>query len=116
MTAAGDCWDDPETLTEVIGVVDSALREDLKGGDITSEALFPADHRSEAAVLIREQGVVAGIPIFRMVYQRLWGGAVCQPEVNDGEVGLLTRSTGTRFSFLTRERRRPAFAHSKNMR
>lgn len=46
-----------------------ALEEDLGWGDITSESVVPADAVARAAVVARQDGVVAGIPIARAVFE-----------------------------------------------
>src|SRR5262245_6474102 len=49
-------------------VVDRALREDVGRGDITTLALIPADAQGEARVVMREGGVVAGLPVLAAVF------------------------------------------------
>jgi nicotinate-nucleotide pyrophosphorylase (carboxylating) len=53
-------------------VVDGALDEDLGGFpglDVTSSATIPANQRSEAKVVARADGVVAGIPLISLVFR-----------------------------------------------
>lgn len=44
-------------------VVRSALREDAPWGDVTSEALIPADATATASVVAREAGVLSGVRV-----------------------------------------------------
>jgi nicotinate-nucleotide pyrophosphorylase (carboxylating) len=45
-------------------VIRRALAEDLGvTGDITSDAIFPADHRSRARIVVRQPGTLAGIEV-----------------------------------------------------
>lgn len=58
------------------------LREDVGRGDITSRALFPANHRSRGVVVLKERAVVAGlreaVRLFRLA------GASARPRVAEG--------------------------------
>lgn len=47
------------------------LNEDLGSGDLTTESLVPADHKSVAVLLAKQDGVVAGLPVAEMVFQEL---------------------------------------------
>jgi nicotinate-nucleotide pyrophosphorylase (carboxylating) len=78
-------WTDPKNLEEVTRVVDLAIREDTARGDLTSQTLFTGDSVSGAVVVSREKGVVAGIPVFLLVYDRLSGSVDCEALVKDGE-------------------------------
>lgn len=53
----------------VESIVRRALDEDLGGGDVTSEHFVPAGTRSTAIVVARQRGIVAGIPVARMVFK-----------------------------------------------
>ena len=48
-----------------------ALDEDLGPGDVTSEAVVPADARARARFLIKEPGVLAGLVFARRVFELL---------------------------------------------
>jgi len=60
-------------LTEeaIAAVVAAALREDVGDGDLTTEALVPAEERCHARLLIEEPGVVCGVPIAAAVFRAL---------------------------------------------
>jgi nicotinate-nucleotide pyrophosphorylase (carboxylating) len=55
----------------VADVVALALREDVGGGDRTTEALVPADARCLARLLLEEPGVVCGVPLAAAVFSTL---------------------------------------------
>lgn len=59
------------------------LQEDLGGGDITSEPLFPATHKGSARVVARERALVAGAAHVVEVFDRL--GATAGVLVPDGQ-------------------------------
>jgi len=77
--------DDPVLLKDAIRTVDLALQEDAGLGDITTEALFDENDASEAVVTAGDQGVVAGIPLFVMVYERISGLVNVRKLVNEGD-------------------------------
>ena len=55
-------------------VVRTALDEDLRHGpDATTEATVPADARAEAAFNTRRAGVLAGVPLVRLVLDEVLG-------------------------------------------
>lgn len=62
-------------------LVEAALREDLGGGDCTTNAIVDAAARCRALILAKEAGVLCGLPVARAVFERL------SPEVQ--VVGLL---------------------------
>ncbi len=45
-----------------------ALKEDLGTGDVTSELLIPRNSKSKAELLMKENGIIAGLEIFRLVF------------------------------------------------
>jgi nicotinate-nucleotide pyrophosphorylase (carboxylating) len=49
----------------------SALAEDVGSGDVTTDALVPADLRCHALLLLEEPGVVCGLPLARAVFEEL---------------------------------------------
>ena len=57
----------------VARLVEIALREDLHTGDITSEATIPADTYGTAQFRFKQDGVVCGLPIAKLVFQTLDG-------------------------------------------
>jgi nicotinate-nucleotide pyrophosphorylase (carboxylating) len=73
-------------LQEITRIVDLAIEEDAGKGDITSEALFESDHFSKADVITREVGVIAGFPVFELVYNRISDLVECSALVDEGEI------------------------------
>lgn len=63
-----------------------ALDEDLQSaGDITSQALIPPDLRGRARIVLREEAVVAGLPLASMVFRQLDAGIGFQALASDGD-------------------------------
>jgi nicotinate-nucleotide pyrophosphorylase (carboxylating) len=61
-----------EELNRIMdAAIDAALREDMPSGDITSESVIPAGSRSEAFFLAKEDGILAGLPVARRVFEKL---------------------------------------------
>ncbi|MFZ0989844.1 MAG: nicotinate-nucleotide diphosphorylase (carboxylating), partial [Xanthobacteraceae bacterium] len=57
---------------EIEAAVTRALEEDLgRAGDITSIATIPSDLDGRAEVVVREAGVIAGLPLVAAAFQRL---------------------------------------------
>ncbi len=54
---------------EFDSLIRAALKEDMPDGDITSENIIPADSRSEAVFLARQEGVMAGIEVAKRVFE-----------------------------------------------
>lgn len=65
-------------------LIEAALREDLRSGDLTTEALIPADARGRAAMNFRAAGTVCGIPLARLAFEMLDPGASIQTLMEDG--------------------------------
>jgi nicotinate-nucleotide pyrophosphorylase (carboxylating) len=66
-------------------LLELALEEDLgSAGDLTSQTVIPADLRGQAAFVVREPGVVAGLPAAALVFATLGGGLTFTPLVADG--------------------------------
>ncbi|NTU51391.1 MAG: carboxylating nicotinate-nucleotide diphosphorylase, partial [Candidatus Aminicenantes bacterium] len=61
-----------EELNSIMdAAIEPALREDMPSGDLTSESVIPAGSRSEAYFLAKEDGVLAGLPVARRVFEKL---------------------------------------------
>lgn len=58
----------PEALDAFINAV---LAEDIGSGDVTSEAVIPADAALKAAMVAREDLTVAGLPVAAEIFRRL---------------------------------------------
>ena len=72
------------TLTGLDAIVALAVAEDLGTGDVTGEAIIPADTRCTAAVVAKQDGVVAGIGLLEHVYRTIDPEVEVTPLVADG--------------------------------
>lgn len=62
-----------------------ALKEDLgSGGDITTNTLIPAGHKSTAIIIAKEPGIIAGLPLISAIYKQLSRSIKVTLKVKDG--------------------------------
>jgi nicotinate-nucleotide pyrophosphorylase (carboxylating) len=67
-------------------VVEEALREDLRSGDITTESLIPTDARATAFLRTREDGVWCGMSVARYAFTLLDPAMTFFPAQTDGQL------------------------------
>lgn len=73
----------PDIMIEPI--VRAALLEDLgRAGDITSNAIVPADHASTLHLAVRQPGIVAGMDLARLAFQLMDRGMRMDVLAGDG--------------------------------
>lgn len=89
-------------------IVRRALDEDVGWGDVTTQALVPTNVRAEGHFVLREPGVVAGLPVAAAVFAALDVSVRWQPAATDGAAlaagALLATVTGPAAALLTGER------------
>jgi len=66
-------------------LIEAALKEDMPQGDITSESVIPSDSESEAIILAKEEGVLAGIDVAERVFYKIDPSVVFEKKLNDGQ-------------------------------
>jgi nicotinate-nucleotide pyrophosphorylase (carboxylating) len=72
-------------LDNVDTLIDLALREDLsERGDVTSLATIPADTTIRGTITAKAEGVIAGLPLVKTVYQRIDPSVSVQLYCEDG--------------------------------
>ncbi len=73
--------------TEYLPIIDGALVEDLLDvGDLTSVSVIPEDHVSDATLVARSEGVIAGLDVAASVFSRVDPGLVFTPTLSEGSV------------------------------
>jgi nicotinate-nucleotide pyrophosphorylase (carboxylating) len=88
-------------------LVEAALREDIRSGDVTTLALLPSGVRGRVEMNFREDGVVCGLDVARLAWQTL-GGVDVEILRRDGDKiargETVLRAEGEAASLLTGER------------
>lgn len=74
-----------ETVRQVMDLVDLALSEDLGGGDITTYSMIDKRSLSRAVVTAKEDLILAGIFVFRTVFERIGEGVKFAESRIDGD-------------------------------
>ncbi|MDQ7779537.1 MAG: carboxylating nicotinate-nucleotide diphosphorylase [Planctomycetota bacterium] len=95
-------------LPELRRLVRSTITEDLGSGDLCSELVIPPWARCEAVILAKSPGVVAGLPVARLVFAELDHRVKFMPRAMDGARvrpgRVVARLRGKARSILTGER------------
>ena len=98
----------PELNRIMDAAIDAALREDMPEGDVTSESIIPANARSEAYFLAKEDGVLAGLPVAARVFERIDPSVIFIERFRDGasftRSDKLARVKGPTIALLKGER------------
>lgn len=70
---------------DINNLIEMAIAEDIGSGDHTSLSCIPADAIGKAQLLVKEKGVLAGMEIANMVFQRIDKNLIFNPLLKDGE-------------------------------
>ena len=70
---------------EVVELVDRALLEDVRFGDVTTEWTVSPTKQARADFISRAEGVVAGLDVARWVFERVDTTVVFESLVADGD-------------------------------
>ncbi|HLT08680.1 MAG TPA: carboxylating nicotinate-nucleotide diphosphorylase [Cyclobacteriaceae bacterium] len=96
------------TPENILAFIQSAFKEDIGDGDHSTLAAIPAYKEGKAKLLIKEDGIIAGLELARMIFEyydpSLKVDVLLQDgqEVKKGDVGLIV--AGKAASILTTER------------
>jgi len=66
-------------------LIEMAIREDVGPGDITTENLIPSGIRRRAEMMVKADGVIAGLEVAALVFHRLGDGLSWTPLAADGD-------------------------------
>ena len=95
-------------LKNLDAIIAAALKEDMPEGDITSESVIPADSVSEAIILAKEAGVLAGMDVARRVFKKIDPKVQFEKIFADGQAfksgDILAKVKGNSISLLKGER------------
>ncbi len=80
---------------EIQDLIDTAIGEDIGGGDVTTDSLVPEWLEAVGEFVVREPGVVVGLPVAREVYKKLSADVSFEYVVADGATLLPGRVIAT---------------------
>lgn len=66
-------------------IISAALTEDLREGDHSANACIPESATGKARLLVKENGVLAGVRVAREVFRQLDSSLTFSQQINDGE-------------------------------
>ncbi|MBN2565584.1 MAG: carboxylating nicotinate-nucleotide diphosphorylase [Candidatus Eisenbacteria bacterium] len=69
----------------VLELVRRAIAEDVGTGDVTTESVIPEDHASSGAIVMKSDGVVAGLDVAAAVFREIDRRILFRPRARDGE-------------------------------
>ena len=66
-------------------LIDLGIEEDINTGDITTESIIPESMNAVATMTAKQDGVVSGLEIVKMVYERFQADTVFTPYFQNGD-------------------------------
>lgn len=66
-------------------LLDLGIEEDINTGDITTESIIPATMNAVATMTAKQEGVISGLEIVKMVYESFQQDIVFTPYFKDGD-------------------------------
>lgn len=89
-------------------LIEAAIDEDMPRGDITSESVIPPELQAEAVIQAKEEGILAGLPVAKRVFEKLDSRIKFEELIEDGQAfrggDFLAKVTGSAVSILKGER------------
>ena len=93
---------------EILEAIRRALAEDIGPGDVTTEAIVPAEAVMRGQIIAKQDGVVAGLDVARSVYETVDGEADFDARAEEGaqvtKDTILALVSGRTRGLLTAER------------
>ncbi len=77
---------DESLRQRILQFINEALAEDVGPGDFTSEATIPADKRDTAKLLVKDVGILAGVAVAKMIFERVDPTAEFDQQMEDGDL------------------------------
>jgi len=71
-------------MDKIIQLIEQAIAEDLGDGDHTSMATIPEDARGKMKLLVKEDGIIAGVEIAKLVFQKIDPEISMEVLISDG--------------------------------
>ncbi len=93
---------------ELVGIIKNGIREDIGEGDHSSLACIPKDAKGKAKLLVKENGIIAGVDFAKMIFKEVDPNLQIETFLADGDpvkVGdIVFFVTGNSQSILKAER------------
>lgn len=94
-----------EKITEII---DFAVKEDIGEGDHTSLATIPNDAQGQAKLLVKDEGIIAGVELAKIIFERIDAKLQVEVLIEDGAIvqpgEIVFHVRGSSRSILSAER------------
>ena len=65
-------------------IISNAIREDVGAGDFSSLACIPASARGKAKLLVKDEGIIAGVAFAKMIFEYVDADLKIETFINDG--------------------------------
>ena len=102
--------------SSVLRLIQFALHEDIGTGDITSDCCIPHSARAAARFIVKEQGIICGLPVLPIIFRQLSDdvnidilveeGSICSPGTVvariEGPAQVLLTGERTALNFIQR--------------
>jgi nicotinate-nucleotide pyrophosphorylase (carboxylating) len=72
-------------ITDMDRIIMNALKEDIPSGDITTDNIIDGTSESEAVLISKAEGVIAGLDVAKRVFMLLDDKIVFEKKVNEGQ-------------------------------
>jgi len=72
-------------ISDIDRIIINALREDIPSGDITTDNIIDETSQSEAVLISKDEGVIAGLDVAKKVFLMLDDQVVFEKMVEDGQ-------------------------------
>jgi len=66
-------------------IIKNGIREDIGPGDFSSLACIPTDAKGKAKLLVKDNGIIAGVEFAKMIFAEVDANLVVETFINDGE-------------------------------
>ena len=74
-----------EYIEFIDNLIESAIKEDIGDGDHSSLSTIPATSRGRMQLLVKQEGIISGIEVAKMVFSKLDTNVVFEQILNDGD-------------------------------
>jgi len=72
-------------ISDIDSIIVNAIKEDIPAGDITTDNIISEDAKSNAKMIAKASGVIAGLDIAKRVFELLDEGVLFEKSVSEGQ-------------------------------